>query len=118
MLEEKAKVLQARLLKERSKYQTDGEFADAIGGIKSGTLNRWLNANPPVWPDDLNLGKIANYFKADIDELTRVKNPLRVKEKFAGYSIGDVEQCLESIPLKEQVTLALRILDKAKDAIA
>lgn len=115
---EKAKILQSKLLRERGKYKTDGDFADAIGGVKSGTLNQWLRSKPPVWPSEASLQKIAGYFKTDIDDLTQVRNPLRLKEKAAGYSVGDVEECLESLSLKDQVTLALRILDKAKDAIA
>jgi hypothetical protein len=51
-------------------------------------------------------------------ELSDDTPSLRCKEKIAGYTVGEVESYLDDLPLKEQVILALRILDRAKDAIA
>lgn len=121
MLRKRAEILKAKLTKERGKYRSDSEFAAAIGDVKPGTLNKWLNADPPVWPER-HLNEIADYFKTDIDGLTS-EHPCRpmgrAKESSGNYyDKSQIRQYLDNLPLSEQVEYAVEVLSKAKKAIA
>ena len=118
MLDKRAEILKAKLVEERKKYKTDSEFGAALGGVKGGTVNKWLSSEPPVWPYR-HLEKIAAYFKTDIETLTDSgQTKMRCRESVGSYSTGDIRQVLESLPLSEQVGYAMEILARAKDAIA
>ena len=119
MRDQRSEILRSKLVNERKKYKTDSEFGGALGGIKGGTVNKWLVSDPPVWPSQPYLEKIADYFKTDIESLTNPASPkLRCREAVGSYSTGDVRQIIESLPLPEQVGCAIEILARAKDAIA
>ena len=119
MQDKRAEILKSKLVNERKKYKTDSEFGSALGGVKGGTVNKWLVSDPPVWPSQPYLEKIADYFKTDIESLTNsAPSKLRCREAGGTYATGDIRQVLESLPLSEQVGYAMEILARAKDAIA
>lgn len=114
MLQKRAEVLKAKLVKERKKYNSDAEFAAAIGGVKPGTLNKWLKSDPPVWPER-HLEEIAAYFKTDIEGLTDDRAKLlRAKEKSAPYKLAkEAIQDLRPMENSEKIVLAKLLLEEA-----
>lgn len=117
MNETRAKVLQDLLRKERERFKTDQDFADAVG-VKYSTMYKWLKSSP-VWPDEPNLRIIAAYFGWSVDELAAKcsKSEGKVMEKGECYSVAtfeNVARLIDKLPNEDK----RRVIVYTAEAIA
>lgn len=112
MLKQRAEVLKAKLVAERRKFKSDAEFASALGSVKSGTLNKWLRSDPPVWPEQ-HLEEIARYFGTDIEGLTATAKTPKVKAPASAYRYAEeVMAGLDLMPRDEKAKLTKLLIDQ------
>jgi transposase-like protein len=119
IMQERAERLKERLVQERAKYDTDADMAEAIGGVKPGTLNKWIRKGPAVWPES-HLQAICDYFGQSLDELTapeekKVVNGGKVirmatAESSGNYSVATFEtakKIFDRLPAEDKKKFAI-----------